>query len=131
MVGVWMSRKSEMPFLTQFEAEVMAALWKLGEASVRDILNLLPSERKVAYTSVATIIKILEEKQFVSSVKVGKTHTFVPRLKQDTYRRKTLQHIVENLFDGNSSTLIENLVADEALSADEKEKIKNLMAGLI
>lgn len=123
-----MSKKSETPFLTQFESEVMAVLWKIGEGNVREILNQLPPERKVAYTSVATIIKILEEKNFVSSVKAGKTHTFVPRLQKDTYQKKTLRHIVEQLFEGTSSSLVKNLISDESLSEDEKQAIRKLIA---
>jgi predicted transcriptional regulator len=122
-----MSKKSENPLLTQFEAEIMTILWKLGEASVRDILNSLPAERKVAYTSVATIVKILEEKNFVSSVKAGKTHTFVPRLQKDTYQKKTLRHIVEQLFEGTTSSLVKNLISDESISEEEKQAIKKLI----
>lgn len=123
-----MSKKSETPFLTQFESEVMTALWKLGEGSIRDVVNQLPAERKVAYTSVATIVKILEEKQFVSSVKVGKTHTFVPRLKQETYQKKTLRHIVDQLFGGTTSSLVKNLISDETISEEEKAEIRKLIA---
>ncbi len=122
-----MSKKAETPFLTQFEAEVMTILWKLGEASVRDILNHLPPERKVAYTSVATIVKILEDKQFVSSIKVDKTHTFIPRLQQETYQKKTLKHIVQQLFGGTTSSLVKNLINDESLSEVEKQEIKKMI----
>jgi len=122
-----MSKKSEVPFLTQFEAEVMAVLWKLGESSVRDVLNNLPKERQVAYTSVATMLKILEDKQFVSSVKVGKVHTFVPRLQQETYQRKTLRHIVDQFFGGTTSSLVKNLISDESISEDEKNLIKKMI----
>ena len=123
-----MSKKSETPLLTQFESEVMTVLWKIGEGSVREVLNQLPAERKVAYTSVATIIKILEDKNFISSVKVGKTHTFVPRLQKDTYQKKTLRHIVEQLFEGTTSSLVKNLISDESISAEEKAEIKKLIA---
>jgi predicted transcriptional regulator len=96
-----MSKTSEVPLLTQFEAEVMSVLWRQGECTVRDVLNNLPRERQVAYTSVATMLKILEDKQFVSSVKAGKIHSFVPRLQKETFQRKTLRHIVDQFFDGD------------------------------
>ncbi len=122
-----MSRKSETPMLTQFEAEVMAVLWKLGEGSVRDVLNRLPSDRKVAYTSVATILKILEEKNFVSSIKTGKTHTFVPRLEKENYQRKTLRHIIDQFFEGTTSSLVKNLVSDQEISENERAEIKRII----
>ncbi len=57
--------------LTATELELMMILWKIGKGSVRDIMDQLPAERDLAYTSVSTIIRILEKKGFVAATKAG------------------------------------------------------------
>ncbi len=64
--------------LTETELELMTPLWKMGEGSVNDILAKLPKERKLAYTSVSTIIRILEQKEVVASRKEGRGHIYFP-----------------------------------------------------
>ena len=63
-----MRQKKKRDFLTDVELELMSHLWALEEASVRDVLCCLPPERKLAYTSAATILRIMEQKGFVTSV---------------------------------------------------------------
>ena len=77
-----MRKRKSNEFLTEVELEFMTELWKLGEGSVRDILACLPPERKLAYTSCATIMRILDEKGFVDSRKEGKA-TSIPQSVQD------------------------------------------------
>lgn len=122
-----MSSKKELPFLTKFESEVMSILWKLGSGSVRDVLELLPRKEKVAYTSVATIIKILEDKGYLVSIKSGKAHTFKPLLEKKEYQKKTLKSLVDQFFGGLSSELVKNLVTDEKLSQNEREQIRKII----
>jgi predicted transcriptional regulator len=125
-----MSKKTEMPLLTQMESEMMTALWKIGKGSVRDILNQLPEDgRKVAYTSAATIVKILEEKNYVKSIKDGKTHIFEPLVPLESYQKKTLRHVIDQFFSGTASGLVRNLLGDEKLSDEEKAEIRKMIEG--
>ena len=57
----------------------------------------------------------------------AKTHTFAPRLQKDTYQKKTLRHIVDQLFEGTTSSLVKNLINDEEISEVEKQAIKKLI----
>ena len=68
--------------LTEVELELMTALWKLGEGSVADVLETLPKERKLAYTSVSTILRILEQKKVLKARKEGRGHVYVPMLEK-------------------------------------------------
>ena len=71
-------RTSRPKLLTEVELELMSALWQLDEATVRDVLATLPAGRTLAYTSVATVLRILEDKKLVNSRKVGKAHVYRP-----------------------------------------------------
>jgi len=73
-----MRQKKKSEFLTEVELEFMTELWALGAGTVRDILTELPPERNLAYTSGATILRIMEQKGFVTSEKHGKTFVYKP-----------------------------------------------------
>ncbi len=102
----------------------MTELWKIGEGSVRDILACLPPERKLAYTSCATIMRILDEKGFVDSRKDGKTLIYSPRLSKDSYQSRSLRNLSDKLFDGTPASLVARLVDDYDLSENDLEEIR-------
>ena len=77
-----MRPRKNYEMLTEVELEFMSSLWELGEGTVRDVLDALREGRALAYTSGATILRILEQKQFVTSTKQGKTFTYRPALDQ-------------------------------------------------
>src|SRR5262245_1851247 len=86
--------------LTQGELELMTILWSLREASVAQVIESLPRSRDVAYTTVSTILRILEQKGFVASRKEGRGHLYSPRVGKDAYEAKSLRQLVNNVFDG-------------------------------
>mgnify|MGYP003777904217 FL=1 len=88
-----MREKKKHEFLTEVELEFMSKLWTLGEATVRDVLDKLPNERGLAYTSAATILRILEQKEFVTSRKEGKSHVYQPALAKHAYQARSLKDL--------------------------------------
>ncbi|WP_299816052.1 BlaI/MecI/CopY family transcriptional regulator [uncultured Roseibium sp.] len=122
-----MRKRKSNEFLTEVELEFMTELWKLGEGSVRDILARLPPERKLAYTSCATIMRILDEKNFVDSRKEGKTFIYSPRLTKDTYQSRFLRNLSDKLFDGTPASLVARLVDEYDLSKQDLEEIRALL----
>ena len=87
-------KKKKRELLTEVELEFMSELWALKEGTVRDVLARLPEDRNLAYTSAATIIRILEQKGFVTSRKEGKSHVYAPTLAKDTYQSRTLKDLL-------------------------------------
>ena len=122
-----MRKKKTSNLLTEVELEFMNELWALGEASVRDVLDQLPAERNLAYTSGATILRILDEKGFVESRKEGKTLIYRPLLEKDKYQTRSLQNLSRTLFDGTPATLVARLVDDADLTATDLEEIRALV----
>lgn len=122
-----MGRKKRDNLLTAVELEFMNELWALGEGSVRDVLDRLRPERDLAYTSCATILRILDHKGFVQSRKQGKTLIYVPLLEKDTYQTRSLQNLSRALFDDTPATLVARLVDDMGLTATDLEEIRALV----
>ena len=123
-----MPKKSHTGMLTDVELEMMNILWQLGSGTVRQVLAQLTAERKLAYTSASTIIRILEQKGFVRSSKSGKSHVYRPTLKKNEYSGRTLSHIIDNIYGGISVDLVRQLVSDKDLTKEEKEEIKRIIA---
>ncbi|SEW44565.1 Predicted transcriptional regulator [Cognatiyoonia koreensis] len=122
-----MRQKKKSEFLTEVELEFMTELWALGEGSVRDVLARLAPERDLAYTSAATILRIMEQKEFVTSEKQGKTFVYKPILEKDAYQAKTLRDLSDKLFDGTPASMVARLVDDQGISDQALEEIRALL----
>ena len=122
-----MRQKKKNEFLTEVELEFMSELWALGTGTVRDVLANLAPERNLAYTSAATILRIMEQKGFVSSEKRGKTFVYQPLLAKNAYQSKTLRNLSDKLFDGTPATLVARLVDDQGMSEEALEEIRALV----
>lgn len=105
----------------------MNLVWKAGEASVSDVMEALPPSRKLAYTSVSTMLRILEGKGVLEARKVGRGHVYVPKVEKPEYEAKSLRHLVNKVFDGTPSSLVRCLLQQEDLSGDEIRSIRNLL----
>jgi predicted transcriptional regulator len=114
-------------FLTDVELEFMTKLWDLGDATVRDVQDALGPLRKLAYTSAATILRILEQKGFVTSTKQGKTFVYKTTLSKDVYQSRSLKNLSEKLFDNAPAVLVARLVDDNDLSAEVLDEIRALI----
>ncbi|MEP1934322.1 MAG: BlaI/MecI/CopY family transcriptional regulator [Roseibium sp.] len=122
-----MRKRKSNEFLTEVELEFMTKLWKIGEGSVRDILACLSPERKLAYTSCATIMRILDDKGFVDSRKEGKTFIYSPKLTKDTYQSRSLRNLSDKLFDGTPASLVARLVDEYELSENDLDELRALL----
>ena len=113
--------------LTVGELEIMEAVWQQGEATVRDVLQSLPNDRKLAYTSVATVMKILEQKGFLKSSKSERTHTYQALIARNEYEGQTLRHITNKLFRGSPSSLVMRLLDESDASEEELKSLRQLL----
>ncbi|MEM7470744.1 MAG: BlaI/MecI/CopY family transcriptional regulator [Pseudomonadota bacterium] len=120
-------KKKKSDLLTEVELEFMTELWALGEGTVRDVLDKLPEDRDLAYTSGATILRILEQKGFVTSRKQGKSHVYIPSLAKDAYQSRSLKDLSVKLFDDTPASLVARLVNDEALTEEALGQIRALV----
>jgi BlaI family penicillinase repressor len=115
------------PALTDAEARVMAVLWDRRTATVADVVDALKKKRPVSYSTVQTILRILETKGYVTHDKVGRAFIFHPRVDERQARRRALRHLVSRLFNGSLTLLVLNVLEDERIDRDELARLKKLI----
>src|SRR3954470_6829400 len=104
------------------ELDVMRALWDLGSGTVSDVRKRLPA--KLAYTTVLTILRNLEEKAYVSRVAEGRAHRYAPRVGRLAARRSAIARLVDTLFHGAPEELIAHMVEDRTLTPRDIAKLR-------
>jgi len=114
--------------LTEVELELMTILWRLGEGSVADVIEHLPKDRDLAYTSVSTILRILEQKEILKTRKEGRGHTYIPTLKKSDYEVKAVTQVVDKVFDGTPVALVRQLLDSGKIDAKELDELKKLIS---
>jgi BlaI family transcriptional regulator, penicillinase repressor len=120
-------RKASLRPLTATELLMMNVIWRLGPCSVTQVREALSEERELAYTSVSTIVRILEQKGFVSSEKAGRGHLYSPAVRKDDYQASSLRHLVSEVFEDTPSLLVQRLLDSDALSDEELARIRTLL----
>ena len=116
------------PALTDAEARVMSVLWRLGTAAVGDVVSALTTTtRAVSYSTVQTILRILEAKGYVAHDKIARAFVYRPLIDERQARRRALRHLVSRLFDGSPSLLVLNVLNDEDLDPEELQRLKRLI----
>ncbi len=115
--------------LTPVEWEIMEAVWALGEApSVREVLeNAFPNGEK-AYTTVQTVMNILERKGFLERKKTGMVNFYRPLRSREDMEREEMSSIVARIFGGSKPALASSLLSLEGLELGELEQIKEMLA---
>ncbi len=113
--------------LTPVELETMSALWELGEGTVKEVQGKLPKERALAYTTVATMMKILEQKGVVRSEKRERAHLFVPLISREDYAGQSLRQLTQQVFQKSPSLLVKQLLEKSNLSVEELKAIRALV----
>lgn len=113
--------------LTEVELEVMNVVWEAGPCTVKDVQKALCSQRELAYTSVATMMKILEEKGALESDKGERVIVYKPLLSREAYGAASLKHLASNVFQGNPTSMVMRLLDESTLSREELHAIRTLL----
>lgn len=113
--------------LTDAEARVMAVLWESQRATVADVVRALSKRRVVSYSTVQTILRILETKGYVAHDKVARAFIYRPVVDERQARRRALRHLVSRLFKGSPGLLVLNVLEDERIDPDELRQLKKLI----
>jgi BlaI family penicillinase repressor len=109
-----------MKNLTKAEEQIMQVIWKLDKAFLREILDELPAPKPHSNT-VATIIKILVDKEFVGITIFGRTHQYYPLVTKEAYSKTTMKSLVKGYFEGSFSNAVSFMVKENNISLDELE----------
>jgi len=101
-------------------------LWDHGPSVVNEVKEKLHDE--LAYTTVLTILRTLEQKGYVKHEEEGRVHRYAAAVKENAARKSALQHLTGKLFKGSSELLFTHLVSDQKLSADQIKRMRDLLA---
>jgi predicted transcriptional regulator len=112
--------------LTKAEEQVMHILWEIREGFVKDILARF-DDPKPAYNTVSTIIRILQEKGFVSHRAYGRTHQYYPLVSKEEYRGEHLSGFVRDYFSNSFEKMVSSFARDRKISTREMEEIMKIM----
>jgi predicted transcriptional regulator len=110
---------------TDRELDVMAVLWRRGSGTVTEVREGLDDD--LAYTTVLTILRTLEEKGFVTHLAEGKAHRYLPAVSQDMAGKSALSRVLDKIFAGSSELLLAQLVGERNLHPSELKRLRKLL----
>lgn len=110
---------------TERELDVMSVLWEMGSATVADVRGRL--DDSLAYTTVLTVLRTLEEKGYVAHSEEGRAYRYHPLVERDTARESALKRLTHKLFSGSTELLLTHLVSERDLSKTEIRRLRGLL----
>jgi BlaI family transcriptional regulator, penicillinase repressor len=110
--------------LTGQELEIMKVIWKLGTPTVRQVYETLLEHRKVAYTTVMTMMNILEQKGYLKKRQVDRAFVYSPSRPEKQVIRAMVREFVDRVFNGAAEPLLLHLVEDDQLTKEELDEIR-------
>lgn len=110
--------------LTEAELRLMKILWRRGEAAVTDLVEALPEGEQLAYNSVLTTIRILEQKGYVEHRQEGRAFVYWPCVKENDASRSEVRNVMNRFFGNSREKLLLSLLGDEEVSTEELARLR-------
>ena len=123
-----MARK-KLPNLTDAELRLMNVIWEKGRATVSEVAEALPKQLGLAYNTVLTTLRILEEKGYLrhTKAKEGRAFIYRPAVARVEASRNAVRHLLGRFFGNSPEALVLNLLEEETLSKAEAQRIRDLL----
>ena len=118
------------PTLNPQELAIMKVVWRKGTATVRDVYEALREERPIAYTTVMTMMRILDDKGYLEKELVDRAHVYKPTKARQQVVGAMVKDFVDRVFDGASESLLVHLAKDNRLTPKQRKKLEELVDGL-
>jgi predicted transcriptional regulator len=119
--------RPKTPTLTPQELAIMKVVWKLDKATVRDVYETLRAKRQVAYTTVMTMMKILEDKGYLRKTRGERAFVYTPSRPRQQVVGAMVRDFVERVFDGAAGGLLLHLAKDRTLTREERDRIRRVI----
>jgi len=123
-------RRRTLSRLGETEMEVLRHVWAMGEASVADVHSTILKERAVAYTTVMTVMRKLARKGFLHCDSTGSRYLYTPARAPTQVRQELVQDLINQVFQGSASALVQTLVRSERIPPGERAEIQELLMSL-
>ncbi len=118
------------PALAKSELEVARIVWRLGSATVRQILEQLPKNRGLELKTVQTYLRRLESKGYVKTRKEGRSKVYIPKIRPDRVVREVVDDFIDRMFDGEAIPLLQHLINDRGLNDKEIDRLRKMLNSL-
>jgi predicted transcriptional regulator len=119
-------KKSLTP-LGETEMEVLHHVWRLKEATVKQVRNRILEDREVAYTTIMTVMKNLANKGYLKYRQQGVQYVYSPAIEPESVRFSLVRDLVKKVFRGSPKQLVQTLVQNEEISDNERREIQQLI----
>ena len=119
--------RKKSPTLTEAELRLMEILWAKGEATVADAVAAIPKREALAYSTVLTTMRILEQKGYVAHRQEGRAFVYRPVVDRGEARRSAVKHLLSRFFDNSPELLVLNVIDEERLDMAELERLRKLV----
>jgi BlaI family transcriptional regulator, penicillinase repressor len=119
--------RHKTPTLTDAELRIMNVVWDLGEATVNTVADTQRSSRRLAYNTILTMMRILEQKGYLRREKVGRAHIYRPAVDRSQARTRAIRHMLRSLFNNSPELLMVNLLENESLSDSDRERLRQMI----
>jgi len=121
-----MKRNKALSILTKAEEEIMHIIWKLERCLVRDIIDNL-GDPEIPHSTVSSVVRILEKKEFVGHKAYGKTYEYFPIVSKEEYAQNGVKSLVEKYFGGSPKKLVSFLVQSEDMNLKELNELMRMV----
>jgi len=105
----------------------MKVVWELGNATVKEVCDTMSQTKTIAYTTILTLMGILEEKGALIHTRSGRAFVYSPVLSRQQATRNQVRDVIARFFDGKPEGLIEDILENESIAADQINAVKNLV----
>lgn len=118
------------PTLNPQELAIMKVVWRMGKATVRDVYEALREERTIAYTTVMTMMRILDDKGYLEKTLVDRAYVYTPTRARQQVVGAMVRDFVDRVFDGASESLLVHLAKDSRLTPKQRQALEKLVDDL-
>lgn len=128
IAGRWIMPPKRSNTLTEAELRIMRILWIRGESLVSDLVSAMPEDTPLAYTSVLTTVRILEQKGYVEHRQEGRAFLYKPCVAEHEASRSEVNHMLHRFFGNSRERLLLTLLDDGGITHDELQRLKSAIA---
>jgi len=121
-----MARKKSTT-LTEAEVRLMDVLWARGASTVNDVLAAMAGQPRLAYSTVLTTLRILEDKGYLSHQKEGRAFLYVPQVRREQVQKSVLRILLSRFFENSAEQLVLNVLKHEKLDALELRRLRRMI----
>ncbi len=126
-VGGKMKRELDSIILTRQELQIMKVVWDLGSATVKEVCDAMSQLKVTAYTTILTLMGILEEKGALVHTRSGRAYVYNPLLSRQQATRNQVHDVLTRFFDGSAEKMIENVLENEMTAPEQLGRVKSLL----